>query len=104
MELLQCIKFTISWSYALLYIYPVGKNVYRKEVYWTINKYNAPTKNINMKKPFILLLITVGFEVVSSFQNGVGRKGPHWAHPSISGGKLTYRHGDMLLVYKIEGT
>lgn len=41
-----------------------------------------------------------GFVVVSSFQNKEG-KGPHWAHPSIYGGKLMIRHGEVLQVYDI---
>lgn len=41
-----------------------------------------------------------GFEVLSSFRNTAG-KGPHWAHPSIYGGKLFIRHGEFLRAYNI---
>lgn len=40
------------------------------------------------------------FRVLSSFRNREG-KGPHWAHPSIYGGKLMVRHGDVLQVFDI---
>ncbi len=40
------------------------------------------------------------FDVVSTFQVTQG-EGPHWAHPSVSDGKLFLRHGDVLLVYSI---
>lgn len=39
--------------------------------------------------------------VVSSFQIAQG-KGPHWAHPVISDGRLYVRHGDALMVYDIQ--
>lgn len=39
-----------------------------------------------------------GFDLLSSFQITEG-KGPHWAHPSIYGGKLLIRHGDVLQAY-----
>jgi outer membrane protein assembly factor BamB len=39
-----------------------------------------------------------GLEVISSFQVTEG-EGPHWAHPSIYGGKLLIRHGDVLQAY-----
>lgn len=41
-----------------------------------------------------------GFNVVSSFKITAG-KGKHWAHPSISDGRLYVRHGDVLMVYDI---
>lgn len=31
-----------------------------------------------------------------------GNKGPFWAHPVISKGKLYIRHGDVLMVYLIK--
>ena len=40
------------------------------------------------------------FTIVSSFRIDKG-SGPHWAHPSIFGGKLYIRHGDVLMVYNI---
>jgi outer membrane protein assembly factor BamB len=40
------------------------------------------------------------FKVVSSFRIEQGG-GPHWAHPSISDGRLYIRHGDVLMVYDI---
>jgi outer membrane protein assembly factor BamB len=40
------------------------------------------------------------FKVISSFQIEKG-KGPHWSHPYIFDGKLFLRHGDVLMVYKI---
>ncbi len=43
---------------------------------------------------------TEKFDVVSSFKIEKGT-GPHWAHPSIYGGKLLVRHGEVLMVYKI---
>ncbi len=42
-----------------------------------------------------------GHKVISSFQITRG-KDPHWAHPSISGGRLYIRHGDVLMVYDIK--
>jgi len=41
-----------------------------------------------------------GFNVVSSFKITAG-KGKHWAHPSISDGRLYIRHGDVMMVYDI---
>jgi len=41
------------------------------------------------------------FDKISSFKIPLG-KGPHWAHPSISDGKLYVRHGDALMVYNIK--
>ncbi|MBM3237774.1 alcohol dehydrogenase [Candidatus Poribacteria bacterium] len=41
------------------------------------------------------------FTVVSSFKITQG-KGPHWAHPVISDGRLYMRHGDVLMVYDIK--
>ncbi len=40
------------------------------------------------------------FELLSSFRITNG-KGPHWSHPSIYDDKLFIRHGDALMVYKI---
>jgi outer membrane protein assembly factor BamB len=40
------------------------------------------------------------FRVISSFRITEGN-GPHWAHPSISDGKLMIRHGDILQVFNI---
>jgi hypothetical protein len=40
------------------------------------------------------------FDVVSSFKIPLG-KGPYWAHPSISDGRLYVRHGGALMVYDI---
>ena len=40
-------------------------------------------------------------KVISSFQITRG-KGSHWAHPSISDGRLYVRHGDVLMVYDIK--
>lgn len=41
-----------------------------------------------------------GFKVISSFKVPLGR-GPHWAHPSLSNGRLYVRHGDALMVYDV---
>ena len=41
-----------------------------------------------------------GFHVISEFQVPLG-SGEHWAHPSISDGRLYIRHGEALMVYKI---
>ncbi|MBC8230308.1 PQQ-like beta-propeller repeat protein [bacterium] len=41
------------------------------------------------------------FTVVSSFKITQG-KGPHWAHPVISDGRLYIRHGGVLMVYDIK--
>ena len=41
------------------------------------------------------------FNVVSSFRIAEG-KGPHWAHPVISDGRLYIRHGGVLMVYDIK--
>lgn len=38
---------------------------------------------------------------VSAFEVGQG-EGVHWAHPSIAGGRLYVRHGDVLLAYDIK--
>lgn len=43
------------------------------------------------------------FDIVSSFKIEKGT-GPHWAHPSIYGGKLFVRHGDALMVYNIRNS
>ena len=43
-----------------------------------------------------------GFKVISSFKVDKGR-GPHWAHPYIFDGKMFLRHGDVLMVYSLEG-
>ena len=40
------------------------------------------------------------FKIISSFRIDKGT-GPYWAHPSISGGKLFIRHGEVLMVYDI---
>ena len=40
------------------------------------------------------------FDIISSFKIPLG-KGPHWAHPSISNGRLYVRHGEALMVYDI---
>ena len=42
-----------------------------------------------------------GFEVVSSIKIKQG-KGPHWAHPVISDGRLYIRHGNALMVYNVK--
>jgi outer membrane protein assembly factor BamB len=44
-----------------------------------------------------------GFEVTSSFLITKGT-GEHWAHPTISDGRLYMRHGDTLMVYDIKAT
>ena len=41
------------------------------------------------------------FTIVSSFKVPMG-KGPHWAHPSLSNGRLYIRHGDALMVYDVK--
>jgi hypothetical protein len=41
------------------------------------------------------------FDVVSSFKIPFGSD-KHWAHPSISNGRLFIRHGDVLMVYDIK--
>ena len=41
-----------------------------------------------------------GFSAVSSFRITAG-SGKHWAHPSISDGRLYIRHGDVMMVYDI---
>ena len=41
------------------------------------------------------------FEVISEFQVPLG-SGQHWAHPSISDGRLYIRHGEALMVYDIK--
>jgi outer membrane protein assembly factor BamB len=41
-------------------------------------------------------------EVVSRFKV-TGGTGDHWAHPTISGGRLYIRHGDALMCYDIKG-
>lgn len=40
------------------------------------------------------------FEIISKFKIKAG-KGPHWAHPVISDGRLYIRHGEVLQVYDI---
>ena len=44
-----------------------------------------------------------GFKVISSFEIEVGR-GPHWSHPYIFEGKMFLRHGDVLMVYSLQGS
>jgi len=41
------------------------------------------------------------FKVISSFKIQLG-KDQHWAHPSISNGRLYVRHGEALMVYNIK--
>ena len=41
-----------------------------------------------------------GHELVGRVKVGHG-KGPHWAHPVITDGRLYIRHGDALLAYAI---
>jgi len=41
-----------------------------------------------------------GFNVISSFEVDWGEK-QHWAHPSISDGRLYIRHGSVMKVYDI---
>jgi outer membrane protein assembly factor BamB len=43
------------------------------------------------------------FRVISSFRITKGR-GPHWAHPSISDGRLYLRHGRYMFAYDIRTT
>ena len=43
------------------------------------------------------------FRLVSSFRVPSGGSGPHWAHPSIAGGRLYIRHSGSLFVYNISG-
>lgn len=42
------------------------------------------------------------FKIISTFKV-VGGEGPYWAHPSIYDGMLYLRHGNVLLVYNIQG-
>ena len=42
-----------------------------------------------------------GYELISSFEVTKGTD-EHWAHPSISDGKLYIRHGDAMMVYDIK--
>lgn len=44
-----------------------------------------------------------GFNIISSFRIREG-SGAHWAHPSISDGRLFIRHGDVLMIYDIRET
>lgn len=41
------------------------------------------------------------FNLTGSFRV-TGGNGPHWAHPTISGGNLYVRHGDALMVYHLK--
>jgi len=41
------------------------------------------------------------FDLISSFKIDKGT-GPFWAHPTIFGGKLLIRHGDVLMVFKVK--
>ena len=41
------------------------------------------------------------FRMVSSFRIKVG-EGPHWAHPTIAGGRLYIRHGTYMMAYDIK--
>lgn len=41
------------------------------------------------------------FQLISSFEITEG-SGPHWSHPSIYGGKLLIRHGEVLMVYALK--
>ncbi|NCO39069.1 MAG: hypothetical protein GW911_08855 [Armatimonadetes bacterium] len=41
------------------------------------------------------------FVVTSSFAVPLG-KNQHWAHPSLSDGRLYVRHGDALMVYDVK--
>ena len=42
-----------------------------------------------------------GYELVSSFRIARGEQ-KHWAHPSISDGRLYIRHGDALMCFDIK--
>ena len=44
---------------------------------------------------------TLGHEVISSFELPYG-DGSHWAHPTISDGRLYIRHGNALMAYDIK--
>jgi outer membrane protein assembly factor BamB len=44
-----------------------------------------------------------GHKIVSQFSIPAGGKGPTWAHPAISDGRLYIRHDDMLFCYDIKG-
>lgn len=85
---------------------------------WNTGKVNYETKWINKGEIISadgLLYVyeekngTVGlvkpdpqkFDVISSFQITLG-EGQHWAHPSISDGRLYIRHGDVLMAYDIK--
>jgi outer membrane protein assembly factor BamB len=45
---------------------------------------------------------TTEMKIISTFQVTEG-EGPHWAHPAIYDGLLYIRHGNVLLVYNIQG-
>jgi len=42
-----------------------------------------------------------GYEMISSFEITRGSH-QHWAHPSISDGRLYLRHGDVLMAFDIK--
>lgn len=41
------------------------------------------------------------YEIISRFKVTQG-SGPHWAHPTISGGRLYIRHGEVLMAYGLK--
>lgn len=43
-----------------------------------------------------------GYDLLGSFDISMG-DGQHWAHPSISGGILFIRHGDVLMAFDVRG-
>jgi len=50
----------------------------------------------------LVRIMPTGYEMVSSFEITKGTD-EHWAHPSISDGRLYIRHGNALMAYDIKG-
>jgi outer membrane protein assembly factor BamB len=81
-----------------------GKSVYEKEWYGkgSVIAADGLLYCLDEKRGNLALVNPTpeDFEVISSFRIPKGG-GPHWAHATISEGKLLIRHGQVLMVYDI---
>jgi hypothetical protein len=50
----------------------------------------------------LVRITPTGYEMVSSFEITKGTD-EHWAHPTISNGRLYIRHGNAMMAYDIRG-
>jgi 2,3-bisphosphoglycerate-dependent phosphoglycerate mutase len=59
-------------------------------------------KSYYLGDPGLVRITPTGYEMVSSFEITKGTD-EHWAHPSISDGRLYIRHGNAMMAYDIRG-